>query len=62
MKLEIPDGRVIKENYVGKNIENYDMNTLQSSYKIRKQVIGGYLNNGVRRIVYENGYGVRTIR
>ena len=44
------------------NIENYDMNTLQSSYKIRKQVIGGYLNNGVRRIVYENGYGVRTIR
>lgn len=44
------------------HIENYDMNTLQSSYKIRKQVIGGYLNNGVRRIVYENGYGVRTIR
>ena len=43
-------------------LENYDRNTLQSSYKIRKQAIGGYLNNGVRRIVYENGYGVRTIR
>ena len=43
-------------------LENNDRNTLQSSYKIRKQAIGGYLNNGVRRIVYENGYGVRTIR
>lgn len=43
-------------------LENHDRNTLQSSYKIRKQAIGGYLNNGVRRIVYENGYGVRTIR
>ena len=38
------------------HIENYDVNTLQSSYKIRKQPIGGYLNNGVRRIIYENGY------
>ena len=44
------------------HIESYDKTTLQSSYKIRKQDIGGYLNNGVRRIVYENGYGVKTIR
>ena len=44
------------------HIENYDVNTLQSSYKIRKQPIGGYLNNGVRRIIYENGYEVKPVR
>ena len=44
------------------HIEDYEMNTLQSSYKIRKQPIGGYLNNGVRRIIYENGYEVKPIR
>ena len=44
------------------HIENYDVKTLQSSYKIRKQPIGGYLNNGVRRIIYENGYEVKPVR
>ena len=44
------------------HIEDYEMNTLQSSYKIRKQPIGGYLNNGVRRIIYENGYEIKPIR
>lgn len=31
--LEIPEGRVIKKNYVGKNIENYDSMLVLSHFK-----------------------------
>lgn len=40
MKLEIPNGRVIKENYVGKNIENYDSMLVLSHFK--GHPMGGY--------------------
>lgn len=41
------------------NIENADAQMLQSTFNLRKQTTGGYINNGVRRIVYENGYSVK---
>lgn len=41
------------------NIENADTQMLQSTFNIRRQLLGGYTNNGVRRIVYENGYSVK---
>ena len=44
------------------NIEDNDSEMLQSSFTLRRQPIGGYVNNGVRRIVYENGYLVRQIK
>ena len=33
LKLEIPEGKVIKENYVGKNIQNYDSMLVLSHFK-----------------------------
>lgn len=41
------------------NMENADSQMLQSTFNIRKQPAGGFINNGVRRIIYENGYSVR---
>ena len=38
--LEIPDGTVIKKNYVGKNIENYDSMLVLSHFK--GHPMGGY--------------------
>ena len=38
--LEIPNGKVIKENYVGKNIENYDSMLVISHFK--GHPMGGY--------------------
>lgn len=38
--LEIPNGKVIKENYVGKNIENYDSMLVLSHFKGHPK--GGY--------------------
>ena len=40
LKLEIPDGRVIKENYVGKNLTNYDSMLVLSHFK--GHPMGGY--------------------
>ena len=40
LKLDIPDGKVIKENYVGKNIENYDSMLVLSHFK--GHPMGGY--------------------
>ena len=40
LKLEIPNGAVIKENYVGKNIENYDSMLVLSHFK--GHPMGGY--------------------
>ena len=39
-KLEIPNGKVIKENYVGKDIENYDSMLVLSHFK--GHPMGGY--------------------
>ena len=38
--LEIPDGRIIKKNYVGKDIENYDSMLVLSHFK--GHPMGGY--------------------
>lgn len=40
LKLDIPSGKVIKENYVGKNIENYDSMLVLSHFK--GHPMGGY--------------------
>ena len=44
------------------HIEKSGAKMLQSSFDIHQQPIGGYQNNGVRRIIYENGYSVKTIK
>jgi uncharacterized Fe-S center protein len=40
LELEIPDGKVIKKNYVGKNIQNYDGMLVLSHFK--GHPMGGY--------------------
>ena len=40
LKLDIPDGKVIKENYVGKNLANYDSMLVLSHFK--GHPMGGY--------------------
>ena len=40
IELSIPDGKVIKKNYVGKNIENYDSLLILSHFK--GHPMGGY--------------------
>ena len=40
LELEIPDGKVIKKNYVGKNIEKYDSMLVLSHFK--GHPMGGY--------------------
>ena len=40
LKLDIPTGKVIKENYVGKNIQNYDSMLVLSHFK--GHPMGGY--------------------
>ena len=40
IKIEIPNGKVIKENYLGKNIENYDSMLVLSHFK--GHPMGGY--------------------
>ena len=40
LKLPIPDGKIIKENYVGKNITNYDSLLVLSHFK--GHPMGGY--------------------
>ena len=34
---------------------------LQSTFMFSKQGTGGYINNGVRRIIYEKGYAVKKV-
>lgn len=40
LKIEIPNGKIIKENYLGKNIENYDSMLVLSHFK--GHPMGGY--------------------
>lgn len=35
---------------------------LQSTFQFTRPAVGGYVNNGVRRIIYEKGYEIRKIR
>ncbi len=43
-------------------LENSDASMLQSTFKFRKAGEGGYINTGVRRIVYEDGWVVKRVR
>ena len=38
------------------------MAMLQSTFKCTKQGTGGWVNNGVRRIVYGSGWSVEQVR
>lgn len=40
-------------------LEESEQEMLQSTFKCRKDGTGGYVNTGVRRIVYGNGWSVR---
>lgn len=43
-------------------LENSDASMLQSTYRFRRSGEGGYVNTGVRRIVYEDGWVVKKVR
>lgn len=38
------------------------MEMLQSTFSLRRQPAGGFVNNGVRRIIYDKGYEIRRVR
>ena len=50
-------GKSWKESIDGNEVE-----MLQSTFLLRKQPSGGYMNNGTRRIVYDNGYSIKRIK
>lgn len=43
-------------------LEESDREMLQGTFRFRRNGGGGYINTGVRRIIYENGYSVSKIR
>lgn len=43
-------------------LEDSEASMLQSTFRFRKAGEGGYINTGVRRIVYEDGWVVRRVR
>jgi LysM repeat protein len=43
-------------------LEDSDASMLQSTLKFRKDGDGGYVNTGVRRIIYEDGWLVKRVR
>ena len=58
------------EGFVARNIDDRPMTLLpalfagafKAHHRFVKQETGGYINNGVRRIIYDKGYSVRSIR
>ena len=50
----------------GKNwkegLDGNETEMLQSTFMLRKQPSGGHLNNGTRRIVYDNGYSIKRVK
>ena len=50
----------------GKNwkegLDGNETEMLQSTFMLRKQPSGGHLNNGIRRIVYDNGYSIKRVK
>lgn len=38
------------------------MEMLQSTFSLRRQPAGGFVNNGVRRIIYDKGYEIRKVK
>jgi ABC-type branched-subunit amino acid transport system substrate-binding protein len=47
--------------WIGK-LEDSDASMLQSTFRFRKAGEGGYINTGVRRIVYEDEWVVKRVR
>jgi hypothetical protein len=45
-----------------KKIDENEMSMLQSTFKCSKTEDGGYINSGVRRIVYGDGWSVSKVR
>ena len=43
-------------------LEKEERSMLQSTFRCRKDGEGGYINEGVRRIVYENDWKVKKVR
>lgn len=60
LKLEIPNGKIIKENYVGKNIQNYDSILVLSHFK--GHPVGGF-GGAVKQlsIGFASSYGKKYI-
>ena len=50
----------------GKNwkegLDGNETEMLQSTFMLRRQPSGGHLNNGIRRIVYDNGYSIKRVK
>ena len=50
----------------GKNwkegLDGNETEMLQSTFLLRRQPSGGHLNNGIRRIVYDNGYSIKRVK
>lgn len=50
----------------GKNwkegLDGDETEMLQSTFMLRRQPSGGHLNNGIRRIVYDNGYSIKRVK
>lgn len=50
----------------GKNwkegLDGNETEMLQSTFMLRKQPSGGHMNNGTRRIVYDNGYSIKRVK
>ena len=50
----------------GKNwkegLDGNETEMLQSTFMLRRQPSGGHLNNGIRRIVYDNGYSINRVK
>ncbi len=44
------------------DLDGSEVEMLQSTLLLCKQPTGGYLNNGTRRIIYDNGYSIKRIK
>ena len=44
------------------NLDNNTMSLLQSTFMFRKTEDGGYMNTGVRRLVYDEGWTIRKVK
>lgn len=44
------------------SLDSSDAEMLQSTFMLRRQPAGSYLNTGTRRIIYDNGYLIRKVK
>ena len=43
-------------------LEEHTMSLLQNTFNFQKTEDGGYINTGVRRLVYEEGWTIRKVK